>query len=142
MKINTATLFKKYAKQEYYTQNNSVYKQTEYSQKIARPKQSVKYHIKKEIKFLYKKLEHLKQLLYQLHLQGAEYNKCSWQHALIKIDHTLNKVMENIIGSCKTKSTKLPTAHKWHIKNQRVQQSHEYTIRNYEPQTHKTHKTD
>jgi len=36
------------------------------------------------------------ELFYQLNLQGAEHNKGMWQHALIQVDNTFNKFMENI----------------------------------------------
>jgi len=59
------------------------------------------------MKYLYNKKQHLNQLLYQLHLQGAEYYKVSWQHALLQIHDTLNNVMDNQYLYLKNKINKL-----------------------------------
>jgi len=58
--------------------------------------QAVIYRIKQEMKYVYNKKQHLKHLLYEQHLQGAEYYKVTWQHARLKIHHTLSNVIERI----------------------------------------------
>jgi len=62
--------------------------------------QVMKYCINKEIKYLENKEQHLKIILYQLHIKGAEYHTDTWQHALLQIDETLNKALKKI-GICK-----------------------------------------
>jgi len=70
-----------------------------------------------EEKYLYKKKRHLNHVLYKLHLQGAEFNKVTRQHALIQIDDTLKKFMQinhrylqNIINNLNKQKK-----NKWHI---------------------------
>jgi len=47
---------------------------------------AVKYRIQQEIKFLYKKKQHLNQQLYQQHMEGAAALNGMWQHALASIN--------------------------------------------------------
>ena len=53
------------------------------------------YRINQEVKFLYKKKQHLNQVLYQQHLKGSYYCKGMWQHALEHIGEQIDKQMEN-----------------------------------------------
>jgi hypothetical protein len=65
---------------------------------------AVKFRISQEIKFSYRKKQHLNQQLYQLHLEGALQNKSMWQRALDYIDEQINRFMENkhlILHWCK-----------------------------------------
>jgi len=58
-------------------------------------KYAVKYRINQEIKYLYKKKQHLNQLLYRTQLEGVKQYNGMWQHVLIQIDKTQSKIMEN-----------------------------------------------
>ena len=55
---------------------------------------AVKYRINQEIKYLYKKKQHLNQLLYQIQLERANQYNGMWQQALIHMDETQRKIME------------------------------------------------
>jgi len=55
---------------------------------------AVKYRIGQEIKFLYKKKQHLNRQLYQLQLEAAAQPNGMWQHAIVQTDELLNKTME------------------------------------------------
>ena len=84
-----------YAKEEDHIQKTSICKTNGKSSKDRKPtKQAAKYCINKEIIHLYYKENNLKNLLYQLHLIGADYHRGTWQHALLQIDDTRNNIME------------------------------------------------
>jgi len=62
-----------YEKQEDFNQNISVYIETEKNTRDRKTtQQETKYRVKHEIKYLHKNKQHVKQLLYQLHLQEVE----------------------------------------------------------------------
>ena len=56
---------------------------------------AVRFRITQEIKFLYKKKQHLNQQLYRTHLQNAQQYEGMWQHIQHVIDEQLHKQMEN-----------------------------------------------
>ena len=56
---------------------------------------AVKFRINQEIKFLYKKKQHLNQQLFRMQLQCANQHNGMWQHIQNCIDQQINNTMEN-----------------------------------------------
>ena len=56
---------------------------------------AIRFRINQEIRFLYKKKQHLNQQLYRTHLQNAQQYGGMWQHIQHVIDEQLHKQMEN-----------------------------------------------
>ena len=59
---------------------------------------AIRYRINQEIKFLYRKKQHLNQRLYYLRVQleGAHQYKCMWQHLQEYIDEQISRLMDNL----------------------------------------------
>ena len=93
--------------------------------------QAVKYRIDQEIKFLYKKKQHLNGQLLQLHLERATLLNGMWQHALEKLDEALGKIMENRYQSMNKKLDILITKH--NSLQSQIKQSKTITPRNTQP---------
>ena len=55
---------------------------------------AIKYHITQEIKFQYKKKQHLNQQLYDSHLECAHHYGGMWQHIHMIVDEQLRNNME------------------------------------------------
>jgi len=55
---------------------------------------AIRFRINQEIKFLYRKKQHLNQQLYCTHLECAHQYAGMWQHINENIDHQLNNIME------------------------------------------------
>ena len=69
--------------------------------------QAVKYRINQELKYLYKKKQHLNQLMYKTHLECATVYNGMWQHALANILESQNKLMELTYDKLQQKIHKL-----------------------------------
>ena len=57
---------------------------------------AIRFRINQEIKFLYKKKQHLNQQLYQTQLECANQHSGMWQHIQNYIDQQINKIMERV----------------------------------------------
>ena len=56
---------------------------------------AIRFRINQEMKFLYKKKQHLNQQLYQTQLECANHHSGMWQHIQNYIDQQINKIMES-----------------------------------------------
>ena len=56
----------------------------------------IRYRLNQEIKFLYRKKQHLNQRLYCLHLEGAHQYNGMWQHIQEYIDEQISRLMNNL----------------------------------------------
>ena len=55
----------------------------------------IRFRISQEIKFLYKKKQHLNKQLYQTQLECANQHNGMWEHIQNYIDQQINKIMES-----------------------------------------------
>ena len=56
----------------------------------------IRVRINEEIKFLYRKKQHLNQRLFYLHLEGAHQYNGMWQHIKEYIDEQISRLMESL----------------------------------------------
>jgi len=57
---------------------------------------AIRFRINQEIKFLYRKKQHLNQRLYYLHLEVAHQYNGMWQHVQEFIDELISRLMDNL----------------------------------------------
>ena len=57
---------------------------------------AIRFRINQEIKFLYRKKQHLNQQLYYLYLEGAHQYNGMWQHIQQFIDEQISRLMDNL----------------------------------------------
>jgi hypothetical protein len=55
---------------------------------------TIHFRINQELKFLYRKKQHLNQQLYRAHLEGSYQYNGMWQHIQNIIDEQTNRLME------------------------------------------------
>ena len=57
---------------------------------------ATRFRINQEIKFQYRKKQHLNQRLYYPHLEGAHHYNGLWQHIQEYIDEQISRLMDNL----------------------------------------------
>jgi hypothetical protein len=96
LKVNASIWFNKICREKQLKPNYiSIKVNGRRHQDIRTTAHAIQFRINQEIKFLYKKKQHLNQQLYKKQLECAHLQNGMWQHIQYHIDQRINNIMEN-----------------------------------------------
>jgi hypothetical protein len=121
LKMNVAICFNKICLDTYLRPNYIGFKIDGHKQQDKKTAaNAIRFRINQEVKFQYKRKQHLNQQLYQSHLEYAHHYKGMWQHIQTIIDRHLHYIMENKYQKLNKKLDALSSHGSRHLNKQKA----------------------